>query len=179
MFAATEALTLAHDILEHWDHAQKDPNLQELVAMGSILAHREHDFYNKMGDFTLGSEIADQLRCLASYPQKLPKINPEVSDTVREAWPSVVSELAGWDITEGLETLFDIACAYMSRGYRHVETINIRTGAYYGFNTLWATMLDALDTGLRYTEPYDGCRLNVSYSFRHNLVNLGRVRSAW
>lgn len=171
MFASSSASTLTHDILEHWDWRQTNPNLQELVAMGSTLAHRPQDFYNRMGYWGLPSEVATQLSCLEDFEVKLPTSR---SDSVREdlieAWPQIVAELQrDYEIT-GDAKLRKIAYAHMSRGYNHVLRVDKMSGVYYGFGRLFDKMVDTIDRELKYFDSFDGAQANVHYSFRHCTV---------
>ena len=131
MFASQNVRTLAHDILEHWDYRQTDMNLQELVAIGSIFAHREKDFYNMIGNYFFASEVAQQLYYVDFYPNKLPKsANEVVRDEVNYYWDDVKQNFLS-EFDEPMRNsrqLKSVAYRYLSRGYNHVMGINCRYG---------------------------------------------------
>jgi len=156
MFASQNARTLAHDILEHWDYRQTDMNLQELVAIGSTFAHRQADFYNRIGMYFFASEVAEQLRYLDFIPDKLPRSS---NDTVRAEIDDYWQDVKQHFVDEGEEPMLNsrqlksVAYRYLARGYNHVKGIDCRYGTG-SFSRMFYEMTEVLDRGMKYVDNF-------------------------
>lgn len=176
--ASEDSRLLAHDILEHWDFRQIDANLQELVALGSTLAHRENDFINHYTGYnSFASEVARHLYYFDfdGNDFKLPRSSSTVvKDTLDESWQDILKTLA--DEFEYVPTnsrkLKSIAYRFLSRGYNHVNEIDKRCNSSYRFNSVFEDMKDVLKSGLKYVDKWEDTEVNLKYSFTKRKVEL-------
>jgi len=180
MFASQNARNLAHDILEHWDFRQTDMNLQELVAIGSIFAQRQTDFYNTIGMYFFASEIAEQLYYVDFIPDKLPRSsNDTVKAEIDYYWNEVKQHIKDeYSILEHDNTDFrklkSVAYRYLARGYNHVEGINCRYGIRT-FSRMFYEMTEVLERGLKYVDTtFEGLELKLEYSFKQSKIILSQ-----
>lgn len=179
IYASESSKLLAHDILEHWDFRQRNMNLQELVALGSILAHREGDFTNHYtGDSWFSYEIAAQLyysKSNGNYNVKLPRSSSScVKKTLDEAWQDVLKSLKSeFEYTPtNSRKLRCIAYRFISRGYNHVKEINKRCDSQYRFNAVFDDVKYVLEQGLKRVDKSAGCEVRLNYSFTTCKVEL-------
>jgi hypothetical protein len=183
MYASEDKRLLTHDVLEHWDFNQNDGNLQELVAIGSILAHREEDFIN---NFTCKNsfawEVAEQLYYALDNIDinriKLPRSSNEyVSEYLSIKWNEV---LRYWEEERqeakptNTRKIKAIAYHFLSRGYNHVKGINRRYG-HFAFNSMFYDMQSVLEQGLKRVDAYEGSLVKLSYSFAQHDCYLSQV----
>lgn len=178
MMPSVDARLLTQDILEHWDHKTTNSYCQELIALGSALAHRKQDFYNGMGAFGFHSEIGQQLYCLLDDARhiKLPSsANESISELLAGHWEDtlhfVQDEYQVSLHTADKRALRAVAYRFLSRGYNHAEEINKRLKSNYAFGRLFDEMKINLDD-LKRLDLYQGQKVNVAYSFSDCTIKL-------
>ena len=193
---------IAHDALEHigLGVVTCNPCAEELIALGSTMQGRRHDFYNLMGDDGLGSEVAQQLQGLLNFDEDTPMYQQKkdflrvysdrptyYSDDVwvelEYAWNDIESHLLSeydqtWKevIGKGKITkhrLLRLACAWISTGYIRAERIDARYGNYRfarGFDRLRRLAKEAAWT-LEALSDYD-CRIITEVNFAESSAKL-------
>jgi hypothetical protein len=183
IFASTNPQILTHDILEHWDYQQNNVNLQEIVALGSTLAHRENDFIN---DYTghnsfvwvLGSQLYGLLEHGDNLERlKMPRSSNEfVHDYLNDHWKNTLKFMCDEYECNPTNTrkLKALTYHYLSRGYNHVEGLDARCGCFV-FSNLWYDMQQVLDEGLRCVDPWEGKEIKLSYSFAQRAIKLSHT----
>ena len=126
---------LAHDILEHALNIA-DPNLNELAALGAILAHRGKDFTNTYGIDGFAAEVAEQLgyyvngNGLESIAEDTCNANTEYVDKKYEAYEDDILEYLERELEYELEdeeltdeliaAIHKLGKSYLSRGFNEV-----------------------------------------------------------
>jgi len=182
MYASTNGKQLVHDVLEHWDFRQTNMNLQELVALGSIYAHRSGDFYNSYtGGNSLPDTIAEQLAALERDDMiectALPySRNEQILSEVESLWDEIVhSARVNEDIVfSNPRKARAIAHRFMSRGYNHVTGIGVRNNHDFLFNNMFYNMIEVLDDGLMRVDCFNGMTVKLSYSFAQESIVLSQ-----
>ena len=123
MYVTTDGSLLAHDVLEHWDSATIQHNMNELVALGTMLHAREDAFYSRRGDNGFPYDVAEQLYYYYNpHYMKVPtSSNSYVKAYLDDHWE---------DVCNVYESEFDeplpnkrhskmLAYRFLSRGYNH------------------------------------------------------------
>ena len=186
-------MILAHDILEHALNIE-DGNLNELAALGAILAHREQDFYNDYGNDGFASEVAEQLR----YYLALNGIDNIQDDTcssrdwyVNEKYEGYEDEIIeyleddleeeGYDVTPKLcRDIHRLAKSYLAKGYNEVS----RKEARYRlrFNYIFEMVKNELDDVCSQYQPeefyYQDGKITLNIDFNYG-VDDARVYNAY
>ncbi|MDJ0690375.1 MAG: hypothetical protein QNJ41_17935 [Xenococcaceae cyanobacterium MO_188.B32] len=152
---------LAHDVLEHGCRVEQ-PNLDELAALGAILASREWDFYNGRNNNMFASEIAEQLRGLihwnglddkfpvcSSHDDYVAKYYDEFRGQIESYIEDELEELASeydddFDIDEfDWANLHQCVISYLAKGYNEVSRKEARYQV--DFHHCWSILKDAID----------------------------------
>lgn len=175
-------LILAHDILEH-ALSIEDSNLNELSALGAILAHREHDFYNAFGVDGFASIVAEELRyyiilngidnlkedtCSSkdSYvDEKYAGYEDEILESIEDVLEEVLEEE---EITEELASaIHKLAKSYIAKGCNEIA----RKDARYklGFDYIFECVKDELEKACSQESPEDfynyGAKITLEINF--------------
>jgi hypothetical protein len=151
-------------------------NLQELVAIGSIFAHRQTDFYNMIGSYFFASEVAQQLYYVDFIPDKLPRsANDTVKDEIDYYWNDVKKHVMDeyHEPMQNSRQLKSVAYRYLARGYNHVMGINCRYGIG-SFSRMFYEMTEVLERGLKYADNFEGVELKLEYSFKQSKIVLSQ-----
>jgi hypothetical protein len=181
--ATLDARLLTHDVLEHWDFRQEQVNLQEIVALGTTLAHRESDFINDYtGDNSFGYELASQLYYMLETGVnlnylKMPRSSNEiVHEYLNEHWKDTLEtvDLEYAHIPTNARKLKAVAYRFLARGYNHVKGIEARYGDY-AFSNMFYDMQHVLEQGLKHADRWEGRELKLRYSFAKREISLGQT----
>ena len=163
---------LSHDILDHCLTSIEHPNAQELTALGVILAYRDHDFYNLMGDDNFYSEVSLQLSNGYYTDLEKVKLPYSASDAVKERIEEVWTEIAKayYESTDQKcsKRMKAIAYRFLSRGFNHVEKI----GQYY-FDRMYYELKHSLAEFIK-RDFYEGEMVNVHYTLKKSEVVIKR-----
>jgi hypothetical protein len=183
MFASMDAQLLTHDVIEHWDFKQKQANLQEIVALGTILAHREDDFINDYtGNNSFCYELGSQLHHILEKEVNLNHLkmarssNEIVHEYLNDHWKDTLEtmDLEYADIPANARKLKAVAYRFLARGYNHVNGVESRHGDNV-FSNMFYDMQKVLEEGLKHADPWEGKELKLRYSFAQREISLSHT----
>ena len=193
---------LAHDAVEHVGLGAVTWNTcaEELIALGSIMQSRRHDFYSLMGNDGLGSEVAQHLHGLVDLNEESPYSEKEeaflsfyadrptyylddVWVEIEYAWEAMEKHLTEEydDTWKGLvgkgkitkTRILRLACSWLSTGYLRAERIDAKYGNYRfarGFDRIRALAKESARTLLDLSD-YD-CSVTTLVDFAENWAQL-------
>jgi hypothetical protein len=164
---------LSHDILDHCLTSIEHPNAQELTALGVILAYRDHDFYNRMGDDNFYNEVSLQLSNGYYTDLERVKVPYSASDAVKErleeAWEEIARDYYNSIGQKCSKRMKALAYRFISRGYNHAKKI----GSYY-FDRMYYELDHSLAEFIKRNDFYQGEKITICYALKKSEVVIKR-----
>jgi hypothetical protein len=174
-FEPLQGLSIAHDVLEHTIKPHPNPYIDELMALGGLIAGRvETGWCSQYGRWSRVSDIAADVEVLASGCINSGKYlewggckahllhNTHLKDDIRDAVLKGIKD-AEYECEESIDCDIDSTTAWIIKGYQAYKKRFRRLGNYGVANTIFNSIATCCDNLLKQANDGETYSLHVDF----------------